>query len=205
VTGPRGFTRALAAIVLLAATASLLLRALGFFDASPLAHLGTGAILALLSALAWEAVARCGGKGGARGLAAWVAFPASMALAVASLPFLALAVYPPLGEFLTREGRVEATLRGEEGMEILFPRAVAGDGINLRIEETDIDPAYAASHPETFRWMGPRALLVDLGRLRRDLPVAARPAAVRINGIHGAPRFRYETGEAVPPQRALVR
>lgn len=206
VTGSRGYTKVLAALVILAASTSLLLSSLGFFDAVPLRDLGTGALLALLGALAWEVVARCGGHGGARGFAAWVAFPAAAALAIASLPFLALVVYPPLREFLIREGRVEATLRGNESLEILFPRPVAGDGINLRIEDTDIEPGYAASHPEVFRWQGPRTLSVDLGRLRRDLPpVPVRPGAVRINGIPGAPRLRYEGGEAVPPQRALVR
>jgi hypothetical protein len=196
----------LAAVVLLAASMSFLLVALGFFEAAPLAELGAGALFALLSALAWEVAVRCGGKGGARGAAGWAAFPAAAALAIASLPFLALAVYPPLGAFFTREGRVEASLRGEDGLEILFPRPVAGDGINLRIEDRDIEPAYAASHPEVFRWPGPRTLLVDIGRLRRDIPqVPARPGAVRVNGIPGAPRFRYEGGEAVPPQRALVR
>jgi hypothetical protein len=83
---------------------------------------------------------------------------------------------------------------------------VAGDGLNLRIGETDIEPDYAATHPEVFRWKSPRTLSVDLARLRKDKPaVPERPGAVSVNGIPGAPRFRYEGGEPVPPQRAPVR
>jgi hypothetical protein len=206
VIGSRGYTKVLAALVLLAALASLLLRALGFFDSVPFRDLGTGAALALVGALAWEVVERCGGKGGARGLVAWMAFPAAAALAIGSIPFLALSVYPPLREFLIREGRVEATIAGDESLEVLFPRPIFGDGINLRIGETDIEPGYATSHPDVFRWRGPRILSVNLGRLHRDVPpVPTRPGAVSINSIPGAPRFRYERGETVPPQRVIIR
>jgi hypothetical protein len=127
-----------------------------------------------------------------------------MILAAASLPFLAVAVYPPLREFILREGRVEARTSGSV-IEIGFPKPVAPGPVNLRIDGFDVPPGQAERAPGAVRWSGSRLLGVDMERISAELPGAPRrPATVFINAVRSVPRMRYETGDPVPRQRLLL-
>ena len=161
--------------------------------------LGIGAACIALGACLWEIVER--GAGGDRpSLGAWLALPLAMFLAVASLPFLGMAVYPPLEEFILREGRIEARTQGG-GIEIDFPRAVIPGPLNLRIDGVDIPPGLGERPSDPVRWSGPHRMLIDLERLSAELPgTPRRPSRAAVNAARGIPRMRYVTGEPVPRQ-----
>jgi hypothetical protein len=92
----RGYTKALLSVLLFTAVLNLLLQGLGFVGLETLRPLGIGAACIVGGACLWEVVERGARGGGRPGPGAWLAFPMAMFLAVASLPFLGMAVYPPL-------------------------------------------------------------------------------------------------------------
>ena len=200
----RGYTKALFSILLFTAVLNLLLQGLGFVGTETLRPLGIGAGCILAGACLWEIVER-GARDGRPRLATWLAFPLAMLLAVASLPFLGMAVYPPLRDFILREGRIEARISGSS-IEIDFPRAVLPGPLNLRIDGVDVPPGLAERASGAIRWDGPLRLVIDMERLGAELPEAPRrPSRAAVNSVRGVPRMRYETGEPVPRQTLTVR
>jgi len=199
----RGYTKALLSILLFTAVLNLLLQGLGFVGPETLGPLGIGAGSILAGAGLWEVVER-GARESRPGLGTWLAFPFAMFLAVAALPFLGMAVYPPLRDFILREGRIEARTQGS-ALEIEFPRAVAPGPLNLRIDGVDVPSGYGDRASGPMRWKGPLRLIIDMERLSAELPGSPlRPSMATINGVRGVPRMRYETGEPVPRQRLLL-
>jgi hypothetical protein len=202
----RALPKVLVLVLAVAAAADLLLFGMGLLEASSFRDLGIAAGLVIASALAWEVAERCGGRGGMAGASAWAAFPLSIGLAAASLPFLLGSVYPPLWNFLAGRGRVEARLaEGGASLEIHFPEAVAADGLHLEIDGIELSGEFTAQHAEAFRWPGSRTLEVDLARVRAALPAVGKPAHVTINSGPARTRFRYTDGQVLPRQRVMVR
>jgi len=200
----RGYTKALLSILLFTAVLNLLLQGLGFVGPETMQPLGIGAGCILAGAGLWEVVER-GARRDRPRLGTWLAFPLAMFLAIAALPFLGMAVYPPLEDFILREGRLEAGTQGGT-LEIDFPRAVAPGPLNLRIDDVDVPPGLGDRESGPMRWNGPRRLSIDMDRLSTELPGSPlRPSRAMINGVRGVPRMHYETGEPVPRQRLLLR
>jgi hypothetical protein len=183
---------------------NLLLQGLGFVGPETLRPLGIGAACIAAGAALWEIVER-GARAGRPGAATWIAFPLAMFLAVASLPFLGMAVYPPLEDVILREGRLEARTAGST-LEIWFPRAVAPGPLNLRIDGFEVPAGQADRASSAVRWNGLVRLVIDMERLSADLPGAPRrPSSAAVNAVRGVPRMRYETGEPVPRQTLTLR
>jgi hypothetical protein len=160
------------------------------------------------SIAAWELVER-GSRRARPGLLAWLAFPVAWILGVGQMPFLALAVYPPLGEFLARDGRVEALyIERTEGrrLEIRFPREIdRGRGANnLRLDDVPLPEDYQAAHADRFAWLGDRTLSIDIVAVLADLELRSA-SSVTINADLASVHFRYANGESVPHQRVEVR
>jgi hypothetical protein len=125
-----------------------------------------------------------------------------MLLALATLPFLAMSVFPPLEGILFR---VEAHVREATGtIEVSFPRPIRPDGVNVRFDRKEISQANIRRHPQAFRWRNPQILEIDMRRLLEVLAVP-RPTALEINTIPGVAPFRYQSGELVPEQRVALK
>ena len=200
----RGYTKALLSILLFAAVLNLLLQGLGFVSTRTLRPLGIGAGCILAGACFWEVVER-GSGGGRPSAGAWLAFPLAMFLAVASLPFLGMAVYPPLEDFILSEGRIEARTSGSM-IEIDFPRAVIPGPLNLRIDGLDLPPGLGERPSDPVRWNGAVRIRIDVERLSAELPgMPRRPSRAAVNAVLGVPRMRYDTGEPVPRQTLPLR
>lgn len=208
----RVYTKVLFGLVAGVALIDLALAGLGFLDRGAFRALGQGFVLILFGALAWEVVERHETGGGKLRFLAWFALPAAILLAFAALPFLALSVYPELGEFFTRQGRVEARMEealGRLTLDILFPHAMEPAGLNLKLDSTPVPETYASEPaggkaPAAVRWLSPRTARIDLERIIQDLAIP-RPRTVSINTLPLAPRFRFENGEAVPPQTVVLK
>lgn len=200
----RAYTKILLTVVGTVALSDLLSLGLGFLEWSAFQDWAKGAFMALLGALAWEVVERRTKQDGKLRAIAWFAFPLAILLAFASLPFLAMSVYPPLKDSLTSSGRVEARILETTGiLEIFFPRPVIQRDINLKLGSVDVTTDSVKENPDAFQWKSPRTLAVDWRRLLKG---SSPPSlTVGVNMIPRAPRFRYETHEEVPPQRVPVR
>jgi len=198
---PHTYTKVVLSAVLFVALLDLLFLGLGFVGVRAFRHLTVAALLAVLGALAWEPVARI--KAGSRAPAiAWVLFPAAMLLALASLPFLAMSIYPPLEGMLFR---VEARVSEATGtIEVSFPQPVQPDGVNLRFDRTEISNTDVRRNPQAFRWKTPQVLAIDMQHMLEVLAVR-RPIALEINTVPGVTPFRYQSGEPVPEQRLALK
>lgn len=204
-TARRGYTKVVLSLLGTAAVLNILLQGLGFVGLETLKPLGTGALLMAASAVVWEVIERRTRGEPRPGVLSWMAFPLAVFLAVAALPFLGMAIYPPLEEFLIAEGRVEARMEGTT-LGIYFPRAVVPGPVNIRLDDVEVPPGHAERAGGPIRWSGRHKLSLDLERLAADLPGAPRrPSLAVINAMAGSPRMRYETGDPVPHQQVKVR
>jgi len=198
---PRTYTKVVIGAVLVVTLLDLVLLGLGFVGARAFRHLSVAAILAVVGALAWEPVARIRAGHGVPTLT-WVAFPASMLLALATLPFLAMSVFPPLEGILFR---VEAHVSEATGrIAVSFPRPVQPHGVNVRFDRKEISQADIRKYPQAFRWRNPQVLEIDMRRMLEVL-AAPRPRALEINTVPGVTPFRYQSGELVPEQRVALK
>jgi hypothetical protein len=198
----RGFTRLVLGVLFGVAFLDVLLHVLGMSGTRGFRHLGVAAALLILGAIAWEPVARHSGRMDKPTILAWLGFPLASLLALASIPFLAMSLFPGLeGTIFRAEARVD---EASGALELVFPLPVASGGINLKLGLAEVPDSYVRAHADAFRWTGPTTLRVDLPRVLRDL-ATRRPAEIEINAIAGAPFFRYETGDAVPEQKVPLR
>jgi len=199
--GRRTYTKVVLGAVLVVALLDLLLLGLGFVGARAFRHLAVAALLATLGALLWEPVARIRVSQGTP-ILAWVAFPASMLTALATLPFLAMSVFPPLEGILFR---IEAHVsRSTSTIEVAFPRPVRPGNVNIRFDRKAISQADIRKQPQAFRWITPQVLEIDMERMLKVL-AAPRPRTLEINTVPGMSPFRYQSGEAVPEQRVALK
>jgi hypothetical protein len=183
----------------------LLLLALGFAAAESFRPLGAGVLLIALGSLAWEVVERSQRAGGGAGTAAWIAFPVAILLAFASLPFLALSVYPPAADLLVPREEVVARVDAHEGslaLRIGFPRPMAAAGLNLKLDQHAVPPAYAErtttdGATPVVRWLDSRTVRIELGFLLAELAIAP-PRSLELNALPNAPPFLYHDGEPFP-------
>ena len=135
-----------------------------------------------------------------------MAFPVAIFLGLASLPFLALVVYPPAAEYFTEPGRVTASIsRSTTGLllNLDFPAPTTERGENLRFNGQKLPEGYKRDHPEVFVWRGARTLSLHIEPLLRDLGLE-RIDRIGINQLAGVPRFTYLSGLTVPQQRVVV-
>ena len=118
----RTYTKVVLGAVVVVMLLDLLLLALDFVSARAFRHLAVAAILAVGGALLWEPVARI--KPGQAALTlAWIAFPSSMLLALATMPFLAMSVFPPLEGILFRvEAQINETTKTILSTQAQVPR-----------------------------------------------------------------------------------
>lgn len=188
----------------LATAMTLLLLFMGLADGRSVLWLGVGLVLGLVALGSWKIVERLGPRGA---VLAWIAFPVAWISVWGQLPFFALAVYSPLEETFSQEGRVEArVVERPEGrrLELIFPKPVeAADDSNLRLDDRPLPRAYYQTHREQFRWIGSRRLSIDLEAVLRDLEIEA-PSTVVVNGDLTSRPFHYRDGERVPSQTVEV-
>ncbi len=193
----RFYTRILFTLVVSVGLFDLCLIGLGFADSSVLRHWGVAAGISVLGALAWELVVRSTGNNGVSPIA-WVAFPISITLGIAVLPFLVLSVCPGLeGWFFRAEARYDEASRT---IRISFPLAVEKGGINARVGAVSIDDSWARKSPQAFRWPSDRMLEIDAEAVLKDFALPRRPSTIDLNCVLDSPRFRYTTGDDVPAQ-----
>ena len=159
----------------------------------------------------WEVVERHERPGGGVHLSAWVALPLSVFLAFASIPFLAVSVYPPLERFITQRGRVEADLREVDGrlsLSIFFPHTMKKTGLNLTLDSRAVPAEYADAvgregGAALIRWESFQTLWLDLDAILNDLDLK-RPGTLGVNTLPNAPKFTYQSGDPVPPQQVPI-
>ncbi len=221
----RLFSACLGALLVFAAIVGGLLYITGSGNDGVFLYLGLAAGCIVLASLAWEVVVRQAllrpGRSdtgitadprdsspgdGPPGLFAWVAFPVAIFLGLASLPFLALVVYPPAAEYFTEPGRVTAaSSRSTSGLllDLDCPEPTTKQGENLRINGRPLPESYERDHPEVFEWRGTQTLSLRIEPLLRDLGLE-RIERIGINQLAGVPRFTYLSGLTVPQQRVVV-
>ncbi len=227
-TGENPFPRRLLPKVVLvvlglASVVTLIFWAIGIVEASALVDLGIAIALGVAASAVWEIVERRVHRLEAPpdrsieieprretarpGLLAWIAFPLALLLFFAQVPFLALAVHPPIREFLTRGGRVEAYYvnRAERRLEIWFPRPMQRQGTNLRLDETFVPSGLLAPDRGLAEWRDGHTLSLSIDEVRADLGLG-EIGAVSINADFdrldaGSRPFADETGEWLPHQR----
>ena len=172
------------------------------------AHLGLAALCIVVSTLAWEVVERRAlGETATPGLAAWLAFPASVCLGLASLPFLVLVVYPEAEKYFTKAGRVTASISQSASgptLDLDFPEPMMQRGENLRINSRTLPEGYVRSHPRIFVWRAPSTLSVQIDPLVRDLGLE-KIETIGVNLLAEVPRFTYRSGKIVPRQMVSVK
>ena len=207
VARPRLYTKIAAAISGGATLIVVLLWGLGFVDATSFRPLLYGAACLALGSLAWEVVAR---HDPARpSIWAWGAVPLSIFLCFISLPFLATAVYPPLGRFMERTGRLEASYFEETVgpiLEIHFPDPMEQSGHNLTLDSHALPEGFPEVRLEdgtaAWEWRSFQTLRVRLGPLLDSFELQ-RPPTIRINTLPEVERFRTLKGEATTPQTII--
>ena len=207
----RLLTRAVAALLGIVSLIVVVLWLVGLAGSGSLKCLAVGIGLGLLATLLWELVVRGtnqqvdGESGKARGEnlhrvedrsgqkvwvesnpgpLTWIAFPLALLAYFGMVPFLALAVYPPLSEFFERDGRVEVQrVRRSDGryIEVLFPREMSQTGNNLRLNDRYVPPEFFEADRGIARWRGPRTLSVSLDRLLAELGIEAPIERVAVN------------------------
>ena len=226
----RLFSACLGALLVFAAIVGGLLHLTGAANDGVFLYLGLAAGCIVLASLAWEVVVRqaliragpsdtgpldtgitadppdSSPDDGPPGVIAWMAFPVAIFLGLASLPLLALVVYPPAAEYFTEPGRVTASIsRSTSGLllDLDFPEPTTERGENLRINGQPLPEGYERDHPEVFVWRGAQTLSLHLEPLLRDLGIE-RIERIGINQLAGVPRFTYLSGVTVPQQRVVV-
>ncbi len=226
----RLFSACLGALLVFAAIVGGLLHLTGAANDGVFLYLGLAAGCIVLASLAWEVVVRqaliragpsdtgpldtgitadppdSSPGDGPPGVLAWMAFPVAIFLGLASLPLLALVVYPPAAGYFTEPGRVTASIsRSTSGLllDLDFPEPTTERGENLRINGQPLPEGYERDHPEVFVWRGDRTLSLHIEPLLRDLGLE-RIERIGINQLAGVPRFTYLSGVTVPQQRVVV-
>lgn len=199
----RLYPKCLGALLLFAAVLGSLLYFTGVATGGVFGYLGLAAVCIVLASIAWEIVERVDRSPGVLG---WLAFPAAVALGLASLPFLVLVVYPPAEEYFSA-GHVTASLRRDDvglSLQLGFPEPTTEEGENLSFNTRPLPVDYLEEHPELFTWRGPRNLSIKVEPLLRDLELE-RIERVGINLRPGVPRFTYRSGRTVLPQQVVVK
>ncbi len=231
----RLFSACLGALLVFAAIVGGLLHLTGAANDDVFLYLGLAAGCIVLASLAWEVVVRQALRragpsdtgpsdtgpsdtgitadppdsspgDGPPGVIAWMAFPVAIFLGLASLPLLALVVYPPAAEYFTEPGRVTASIsRSTSGLllDLDFPEPTTERGENLRINGQPLPEGYQRDHPDVFVWRGAQTLSLRLEPLLRDLGIE-RIERIGINQLAGVLRFTYLNGMTVPQQRVVV-
>lgn len=177
----------------------------GLATPSTFLYLGLAGGFALLACLLWEVVARREEQGG---FLAWACFPLTVLFAFAQVPPLALAVYPPLGDFLFQAGRARAWIVSETDgprLEIWFPHPVdseRGDH-NFLVDGDPLPEGYYEAHDGNFRWRNDQTLSVALDPLLRALGKKSLES-ITLNGDLASVRFHYTSDLPVPPQEVEV-
>ena len=187
------FGRHLYAKVALAVVAFLLLLdaillAAGLVTLESARPLAIGAGCALVGAVAGELVERGQKADGTAGVLAWIGLPVAVGATLLSLPFFAVAVYPPLQEFLIRGGVEIRFIAEPPAVEFLFPNPMRSEGSNVTLDGRPV----AAQNLE---WRGARSLWIHL-----DTPDDPRPRRAGFNVLPSVPPLREFSGQTVPPQ-----
>jgi hypothetical protein len=146
-------------------------------------------------------------------LLAWAAFPFSILLLLGQTPFLVRAVYPPISDFLEKEGQVEARYVNHSSglkLRISFPRPLAEGRGDLRINSIPLALEHFEEEAGLIAWPERSALSISVPEMLERLG-HKRIETVSLNlGVQktggggktaGAPgRLRYADGDRVQPQ-----
>lgn len=144
---------------------------------------------------------------------AWVAFPFSVLLFLGQTPFLVRAVYPPISDFLEKNGQVHARyVNHSTGLKlrISFPRPLASGRGNLRINSTDLDLEYFEEKAGLIEWPDKSTLSIAVPEILAQLGYE-KIESISLNlglQVTGTPetetkvpgRLMYANGERVQPQ-----
>ena len=146
-------------------------------------------------------------------LLAWIAFPFSILLLLGQTPFLVRAIYPPISDFLEKEGQVEARyVNHSTGLKlrISFPRPLAEGRGDLRINSTPLATEHFKEEAGLIAWPERSALSISVPEmlarlgyerietLSLNLGVQKTGSGGETTGSPG--RLRYADGDRVQPQ-----
>ena len=214
-TLPRNIVPLLAACTLgLAGLVVVILWLAGLVGADSFIDLGISAGLLAAASLLWLVVDRQRNLPREEiNLLAWAAFPFSILLLLGQTPFLVRAVYPPISDFLEKEGQVEARYVNHSSglkLRISFPRPLAKGHGDLRINSTTLDLEHFAEEAGLIAWPERSALSISVPEMLERLGYK-RIETVSLNlGVEktgaegetaGSPgRLRYADGDRVQPQ-----
>ncbi|MEE3199602.1 MAG: hypothetical protein VX254_06170 [Planctomycetota bacterium] len=212
---PRNIVPLMAACTLgLAGLTVLALWFAGLVGTDSFIDLGISAALLTVASLLWLVVDRQRHLPREEiNLLAWIAFPFSILLLLGQTPFLVRAIYPPISDFLEKEGQVEARyVNHSTGLKlrISFPRPLAEGRGDLRINSTPLGPEHFEEEAGLITWPERSALSISVPEILKQLGYQ-RIETVSLNlGVQlagdtgkeaGSPgRLRYADGERVQPQ-----
>ncbi len=144
---------------------------------------------------------------------AWAAFPFSILLLLGQTPFLVRAVYPPISDFLEKEGQVKARYVNHSSglkLRISFPRPLAEGRGDLRINSTTLGIEHFEEEAGLIAWPERSALSISVPEmlarlgyerietLSLNLGVQKTGSGGETTGSPG--RLRYADGDRVQPQ-----
>lgn len=214
-TLPRNIVPLMAACTLgLAGLTVLALWFAGLVGTDSFIDLGISAALLTVASLLWLVVDRQRHLPREEiNLLAWIAFPFSILLLLGQTPFLVRAIYPPISDFLEKEGQVEARyVNHSTGLKlrISFPRPLAEGRGDIRINSTPLGPEHFEEEAGLITWPERSALSISVPEILKQLGYQ-RIETVSLNlGVQltgdagkeaGSPgRLRYANGERVQPQ-----
>lgn len=209
-------------LVPLAAACTLLLAGLtvtalwlaGLVGGDSFVDLGISALLMTGASILWLVVDKQRNRPrGEINPLAWAAFPFSVLLFLGQTPFLVRAVYPPISDFLEKNGQVQARyVKHSTGLKlkISFPRPLADGHGDLRINSTDLALEHFEEKAGLITWADSSTLSISVPEMLNRLGYE-RIESISLNlglqgtGTPGAAantpgRLRYADGERVQPQ-----
>ena len=184
-----------------------ILSGLGFTERISAPSFALAALLGGVGVSAWWAVTSAQGAGWAQAVS-WLLFPVAILSLLGMLPLLLAASFPEVLEVLGRPDRLTLRKNGTD-LEILFPRRMSEDSINLELDGVPVPEDYFRTHPGSARWIRLRGareqsmLVVDLEGLRSELRLGPI-GQVGLNRVRGAPQMLDDSRERLQPQRIAV-
>jgi len=180
------------------------LSGLGFSERTSFPCYALAAMLGGVGAIAWWAVTSTQRSGRARAIS-WLAFPVAVFSLLGMFPLLLAASFPQVLEVLGSPDRLVVRRNGT-GLEILFPRRMTEDPINLELDGVPVPADWFRTHPGTARWSRVRGeqerslLAIDLEALRSELRLGP-VRQIGLNRVRGAPQMLDGSQERLQPQR----
>jgi hypothetical protein len=181
------------------------LSGLGFSERTSFGCYALAAALGGAGVLAWWAVTATQRSGRAQAVS-WLAFPLAVLSILGMFPLLLAASFPQVLGILGSPDRLEAKMKNGTELEILFPRRMSEDSINLELDGVPVPRDWFRTHPGSARWTRVRGeqerslLVIELEALRSELRLGP-VRRVGLNRVPGVPQMLDASQERFQPQR----